>query len=215
MNPGLPIRKLLTISVCALLWSSLQLPSYAAFHLWHVKEAFSSADGNVQFIEMFDSNPGENFVGGFSLQSNSDGVIKNFTFPGSIDFGIDTTNRHLLIATSNFASLPGAVTPDFTFDQGGVAGSFFNPNATNITITFTGSGDSMSFAGAALPKDGINSLTDAGAVGFPPGIPNIGPGVNSPTNVNNQSGSVNASPEPAAVLLALAGMLAVFGLRRR
>jgi len=80
MNPSFPFRKLLTISACALLWSSLQLPSHAAFHLWQVKEAFSSADGNVQFIEMFDSSSSENFVAGTTLQSNSDGVIKTLPF---------------------------------------------------------------------------------------------------------------------------------------
>lgn len=167
----------------------------AGFHLWQVKEAFSNSDGSVQFIEMFDSFVNENFVNGFVLQSNSDGVIKSFTFPANL--AGDTTNKHMLIATSGFGSLPGAVAPNFTFDQGGVTGSFFNPNATNITISFSGSGDSMTFTGASLPKNGINSLTDSGATGFPPGTPNISSGVNSPTNYNNQSGSVNLSaPSP-------------------
>ncbi|HEX3601325.1 MAG TPA: dockerin type I repeat-containing protein [Lacipirellulaceae bacterium] len=64
-------------------------------------------------------------------------------------------------------------------------------------FTFSGSGDTMAFTGAALPKNGINSLTDAGAVGFPPGTPNISSGVNSPTNLAGNSGSVNLStPSP-------------------
>ena len=137
------------------------------FHLWHVKEVFSNADGSVQFVEMFDSFSNENFVTGFTLSSNSDGVIKNFVFPGDPDG--NSANKHMLIATSGFGLLTGAVTPDFTFDQGGVVGAFFNPNATNITISFNGSGDSMSFTGATLPKNGINSLTDAGASRISPG----------------------------------------------
>ena len=209
------LSRLLVCGVAVLTWSTVQPSANAAFHLWQVKEAFSTADGSVQFVEMFDSFTGENFVGGFTLQSDSDGVTKSFVFPGSISNAINTANRHLLIATSNFAALPGAVMPDFTFDQGGITGSFFNPNASNIAFTFSGSGDSMAFAGASLPKDGIRSLTDAGAIGFPPGIPNISSGTNSPTNLNNQSGSVNLSPEPASVTLALLGMLSVFGLRRR
>ncbi len=169
----------------------------ANVHLWHVKEVFTNATGTVQFIEMFDSFSGENFLAGTTLQSNSDGVIKNFVFPSN-PVG-STTNKHLLIATPGFGSLPGAVTPDFTFDQSTTPFTlpFFNPNATNITITFTGSFDSMTFTGASLPKNGINSLTDAGATGFPPGSTSISSGVNSPTNFANASGSVNLSaPSP-------------------
>jgi serralysin len=186
--------------------------SRAAFHLWQVKEAYSNADGSVQFIEMFDSFGGETSVGGFTLTANSDGNIKTFTFPSNLSLN---TPGSLLIATSGFGSLPGGVTPDFTFNQGGVSGQFFNPNATNLTFTYNGSGDSMAFAGASLPKDGIHALTDAGAVGFPPGVPNISSGVNSPTNLSGQSGSVNLStPEPSSAMLL--SMTVVIGqLRRR
>ena len=166
----------------------------ASFHLWQVREVFTSADGNVQFVEMFDSFAGETVMNGLSLTANSDGNIKTFTFPSNL---AHPTPGSLLIATTGFGSLPGGVTPDFTFSQGGVSGTFFNPNATNLTFTFNGSGDSMAFTGASLPKNGINSLTDAGAVGFPPGTPNISSGVNSPTNLLGNSGSVNLStPSP-------------------
>ena len=186
--------------------------SRAAFHLWQVKEAYSNADGSVQFIEMFDSFGGETSVGGFTLTANSDGNIKTFTFPSNLSLN---TPGSLLIATSGFGSLPGGVAPDFTFNQGGVSGQFFNPNATNLTFTYNGSGDSMAFAGASLPKDGIHSLTDAGAVGFPPGVPNISSGVNSPTNLSGQSGSVNLAPEPTSgVLMLLMSSVWCFGRSR-
>jgi hypothetical protein len=168
--------------------------SLGAFHLWQVKEVFSNADGSVQFIEMFDSFGGETFVNGLTLTANSDGNLKTFTFPSNLS---NNTPGSLLIATSGFGSLAGGVTPDFAFNQGGVSGAFFNPNATTLTFTFSGSGDSMSFPGTSLPKNGINSLTDAGAVGAPPGTPNISASVNSPTNLLGSSGSVNLStPSP-------------------
>jgi serralysin len=183
----------------------------AAFHLWQVKEVFSNANGSVQFVEMHDDFGGETSVGGFTLTANSDGNIKTFTFPSNIS----STPGSMLIATTGFGSLPGGVTPDFTFSQGGVSGTFFNPNATNLTFTFSGSGDSMAFTGASLPKDGIHSLTDAGAVGFPPGTPNISAGTNSPTNLLGNSGSVNLVPEPVAVVLLLTAVPAVSMRRRR
>ena len=185
-------------------------PARAAFHLWQVKEVFSNADASVQFVEMFNSFGAETFVNGFTVTANSDGNIKTFTFPSNIT----GTPGSMLIATSGFGALPGGVTPDFTFAQGGVIGSFFNPNATNLTFTYSGSGDSMSFTGASLPKDGIHSLTDAGAVGFPPGTPNISSGTNSPTNLSGNSGSVNLSPEPTTMFYALCGV-APIALRRR
>jgi serralysin len=162
----------------------------AGFHLWQVKEVFTNASGSVQFVEMFDSFGGEIFTSGFTLSANSDGNIKTFTFPGNLP---TNTPGSLLIATTGFGSLSGGVTPDFTFSQGGVSGTFFNPNATNLTFTFSGNSDSMAFTGASLPKNGINSLTDAGAVGFPPGTPNISSGVNSPTNLLGSLGGINVS----------------------
>src|SRR5690349_20382967 len=87
---------------------------HAAFHLWNVKEVFSNADGSVQFVEMFDNFSGETAVNGLKLRSNSDGVIKEFTFPSNL---VNSTPGHMLIATSGFGSLAGGVTPTFTFDQ--------------------------------------------------------------------------------------------------
>lgn len=159
-----------------------------AFHLWHVKEVFTNSDGSVQFVEMFDSYRGETLVSGYSLTANSDGNIKTFTFPGNLT---RSTPGSLLIATAGFGSLPGAVAPDFTFDQGGVSGMFFDPNATSLTFTFNGSGDTMTFEGESLPKDGINLLTDAGALGVLGSPPNISAGVNSPTNLAGNTGCVD------------------------
>ena len=65
------------------------LSANAAFHLWHVKEVFSNADGSVQFIELFDSIGGEQFVANHTLRSNSDGVIKNFVIPGNLPNSVD------------------------------------------------------------------------------------------------------------------------------
>jgi len=167
----------------------------ASVHLWHVREAFTNADGSVQFVEMFDGFFGETFTAGTTLTANSDGVIKTFQFP----FNIGATPGAMLIATSGFGSLSGGVTPDFTFNQSVMpfTGSFFNPNATNITLTFSGSSDSISFTGASLPKNGIHSLTDANAFGLPfENEPSLGSTTNSPTNLAGSSGSVNLSSPP-------------------
>jgi hypothetical protein len=169
---------------------ALSAPSAnAAFHLWHVKEVFSNADGSVQFIELFNSFGGEQFVANHTLRANSDGVIKNFVIPGSLPNTPSTQNTHMLIATPGFAGLPGAVSPNFTLPAGVVP--FFNPNASNITISFSGSNDSMSFAGTLLPKDGFISLTDMNASGCPPGSPNSQVTANTPTQFPNTAGQID------------------------
>jgi serralysin len=203
-------RVLLPLSVATTF--TLGVPtSRAAFHLWQIKEAYSNSDGSVQFIEMFDSFSGENSIGSFSLQTNSGGTIKTFTFPSSIDFSKDTTNHSIVIATPGFAGLPGGITPDFTLPDPATNGPFFNPNASTILITYNGSGDSMSFTGASFPKDGVHSLTDTNLYN----APNLVSGVNSPTNINGQSGSVNLAPEPTSgVMLLLLSCVLFFGRAR-
>lgn len=170
----------------------------AAFHLWQVKEIFSNHDGTVQFIELFDSFSSEQFVGGKVLRATSDGVIKNFTIPSNlvVPTGQSSANKHMLIATPGFSALTGGVTPDFTLPDPIANGAFFNPNAASITITFVASGDAPVFSGTALPKDGVNSLTDANASGVPGNATNIGQTLNSPTNFAGAAGSVNVPPPP-------------------
>lgn len=170
----------------------------AAFHLWQVKEVFSNHDGTIQFIELFDSANSEEFIGGKVLRTNSDGVIKNFTIPSNLATPPQTMNRHMLIATPGFAALAGGVTPNYTLPDPAVNGPFFNPNAASITITFLASNDAITFAGATLPKNGVDSLTDASAFGLSPGNPtNISVTINSPTNFAGTAGSVNVPPPPA------------------
>jgi hypothetical protein len=189
-------RQLLKAVSVAMVTTMLATPASAAFHFWQIKEVFSSADGSVQFVEMFNSNPGEYDIDLYAIHTESETagniVTNDFVFPNEISS--DTAGRHLLIATNGFGSLPGGITPDFTFSQSmsPIIGPFFNPNATNISISFTGSGDTVSFAGPQLPKNGINSLTDSALYLES----NLVSGVNSPTNFNNQTGSIGGATGP-------------------
>jgi hypothetical protein len=160
-------------------------PCQAAFHLWQIQEVFTNANGSVHFIEMHDNNPGETSTNLKTLTANSDGSVKAVTLTNLTH----ATPGSLLFATSGFGALAGGVSPDFTFSTT----SFFNPNAANITISFSGSGDSISFTGASLPHDGIKSLTDTNLYS----TPNLVSGINSPMNLLGNSGSINLStPTP-------------------
>lgn len=192
----IPRRTRLGIAWAVFLVLVAAYPTRAAFHLWHVKEVFSNADGSVQYIELFTSFANEQFVANHTLRANSDGVIKDFALPTNLPSSPSTANTHFLVATPGFGSLPGGVTPDFTLPDPTIAGPFFNPNAANITITFTGSNDSLTFSGSLLPKDGFHSLTDANATGFPPGTPNIQVTPNSPTSFPNNAGQIDLRAIP-------------------
>jgi hypothetical protein len=166
---------------------SMSHSTRANFHLWDIKEIFTSADGSVQFIELFTTSAGQGVLNAHLITATSDGVSVPFTFNRNL-VG-NTANRHFLLATAGFGSLAGGVTPDYT-----IPANFFNPSAANISINFA-NWDTVTFPGSLLPTDGVMSLTDQS----PAGTQNFVAGVNSPTNFASAVGSVDLSPPPAGI----------------
>src|SRR5262245_25475910 len=181
---AMKLRRWLTpVVVCSvvLLWSGM--PAWSGAHLWRVTELFSNADGTIQFIELTTccgSTGGEIFLSGQHLTSNG----HDFVFPGNLNPG---TNKHILLATDGFAALPGAPTRDYTLPP-----NFFSTAGDSITFIVY---DTMTFGAGALPTNGSSSLNkneeDATDTAFV--------AVNSPTNLAERSGSVNAGGGPPAV----------------
>src|SRR3954447_8383132 len=183
----LPIR--FALAAFAVL-STASLTSQASFHLWKFDEVFSNASGTVQFIEMTDPSDFEGSIGGFQVKSSTN----TFTVPSNLPT-TSTMNHHLLFATSNFASLPGGVAPDFF-----IPANFFNP--AGDFLDWAGGFDHQTFG--AIPTDGVTSRTIPGSFTQP----------NSPTNFAGNSGSVTV-PEPLAVALLMFSVPAAFARRRR
>jgi hypothetical protein len=151
-------------------------PASAFFHLWDFTEFFSSADGNVQFIELGTTGLNEIFASGIQIRSTSN----TFTFPANL--AGPTTNKRLLIATAGFGSLPGGVVPDFT-----LASDFFNPAGDTIRLcqsTCTGLNVFHTRTFASVPTDGQMSRN----------YPTDTLATNSPRNYAGATGSVNLSP---------------------
>lgn len=161
-------------------------PAKAASHLWKFAEAFSNADGTIQFIELVNatSDNNEQFIPGHVIQSNT----RNYTIPAP-NLPPTTAFKRLLFATPAFAALPGAPPPDYIFPAGSVP--FFSTGADTLACT---GWPSMAFSAGQLPTDGIHSLV-AGLGGTCP----CTVAVNSPTNYAGTTGSIDASPAPAAV----------------
>ncbi|MDX1390142.1 MAG: hypothetical protein R3344_13195, partial [Acidobacteriota bacterium] len=155
--------------------------AFAASHRWVVNEVFSNADGTVQFVELYCpiGAANETALTGKAITSQINGTIHTFAadLPAN-----STSDKHLLLATQAFADLPGAPTPDHI-----IAANSFSISADSLQWHIYVA-SILSFTAGELPTDGINSLDQAG-----------GTAVNSPTNFNNESGSVDASSGPPAV----------------
>src|SRR5882724_8104591 len=98
------------VAFAALLGIVAATPStaYAGHHLWKLTQLFSNASGSVQFAQLFVTDNGEAGVGPFGLTASG----HTFSFVNNL-FSATTANTWILVATSSFAALPGAVAPDY------------------------------------------------------------------------------------------------------
>ena len=87
-----------------------------SFHLFHINEVYSNANGTVQFIEFEGDANGQDEWAGHKITS-TDGVTTN-TFNITTNLPSETTtNMSVLVATQGFAEL-GIVTPDYIVPNG-------------------------------------------------------------------------------------------------
>jgi len=178
--------------------------AHATFHSWEINELYSNTDGSIQFIELFEAKGDDDshllLTDNAQLTSTGiDGLIIHLmaSFPNDLPSNL-TANKFFLIATTGFAGLDGAVTPDYILPD---------------EFLFTGGGtvdfglDVSIIAHGALPIDGLLSLNADGSTG-----------TNSPTNFAGATGSIIAPavvPIPAAAWLFMSGLLGLVVIVRR
>ena len=174
MRAGSPRKSSLVAATLAATCAS------ATFHLWRMTEAYSNADGTVQFLELAALAGGEQFVSGHALSSSSGSLTHTFNVP--TDLPGDSGGKRMLFATQGFANL-GVVTPDYIVPDGFlfIAGGSLNWADADL------------WEQPALPVDGRMSLYKE----------NGGAALNSPTNFLDQQGSVTA---PASAALVYQGL---------
>jgi serralysin len=172
-------------------------PALATFHLWHVSEVFSNADGSIQFIEFFTTSGGQQFLGGGArfVRTEQANVTRNsFTFPADLVVPplSTTANHHFLVATPGFHAVAG-ITPDFEIPAGFIeVGIADEINYANFA----------SFVLAGLPTDGVNSLNEAAVIAAA-----------TPTNFAGSTGTI--VPEPGVGLSGIAAVACLAASRRR
>src|SRR5262245_36256272 len=184
----------LLVSLFAIMIAAPSPEAIAKSHTWRFTEAFSNADGTVQFIELRESLGlnDETLVPGHVLSSTATG--KTFTFPPP-NLPATTAFKRLLIGTpafaALFATLPGAPAPDYIVPAGSV------PFFATASDTLTCSGwPNFPFNAAQLPTDGVHSLVCNLASCT---AARLVVAVNSPTNYLGQGSAIDASTPPPAV----------------
>ncbi len=180
----LPPSRFVRSCVCAVLLL-IATGARASFHLWVIDQIYSDATGNVQYVEFATTAGGQEFLAGQNLVAGLGTSTRNFTFPANlaVTFPNSTANKKFLVATQGYASLPGAVAPDYI-----VPNRFlFVPGGT---VSFAFSVDSVTYA--ALPLDGVSAMAVA------PVTHAITTVTNSPTNFAGATTSINVPPPAQA-----------------
>lgn len=168
--------------VLGMVLAGMGTPVFAGSHMWRFNEIFSDASGNFQFIEFYCDNVAtEIFMNGLTV-TTSNGT---FTFPENL-VG-PTTDRYLLLATSAFAALPGAPTPDYI-----IPANFLPLNGDTLRYRPEANYDTWVYGPGVIPTDGINSVhftSFLGGSGIDSYVTNL---PNDPANYQGGSGSVDA-----------------------
>jgi hypothetical protein len=182
-------------SLAAALALLVPVPAAATFHEWQVVEVFSSADGQVQFVEFFSDSGLQNFLDDHQIQFLA-GAAPPIVYTFAMNLPLTSTeNRRFVIGTPDFEAAAG-IAPDFLMDAG-----FFDPETLDSVVLVGGApGTTLSFAAGSVPTDGVQSFQRG-----------VGAAPNTPTNFAGQQGSIDL-PEPGAGWLGLGAAVALAAL---
>ncbi|MBX3615716.1 calcium-binding protein [Nitrosomonas sp.] len=139
------------------------------FHIFHLNEVYSNADGTIQFIEFMGDADSQNLWAGHTITSSNGSTTKTYNITTDLP-STATLNKSVLVGTQGFADL-GIVTPDYIIPNGFLF-------LSGGTVNFPGMDDGkLSYAN--LPVDGVTSLN-----------PDSSTGINSPKNFAGSTGTV-------------------------
>lgn len=181
--------------------AALVLNARASFHLFDIQEVYSNGDGSVQFIELFTTFSGQQFLSGHTVRSEV-GVVPQNTFNLSSLPG-DTTNKTFLMGTSNLVALYG-ITPDFI-----IPANFFSAGSDHF-LSFAEGTDRVNLTN--LPTSGTMSLN--GITGNE-GQTAAATSINAQATPTNFAGQTVTIPEPGIAGLLLSALGATALVRRR
>lgn len=150
MNRLLPAWPGMLLGLC------FSLMGAAANADWQVHSVFSTAEGTVQYVQLYNPAGGEPALSGrvLTVRNAAGSVTATHTFNRNLTG--TTADRFLLLATPGFAALPGGIEPDFEIPAG-----FVQQNGGSIT--FAGL-SSLAYSAADLPKNGRQARSQGGLI---------------------------------------------------
>ncbi len=157
--------------IAAVCIAALAQPAAAFFHRWRITEAYSNADGSVQYVMLLGLADGNSAVNGHDLSVGPTGATKRYTFTHNL--AEDSGERRILVGTKGFAAL-GGVQPDYVVPDGFLA-------IPAGTIDWADGSDTWNYTG--LPTDGQLALARDGTTR-----------PNAPANYSGVSGPVKLYP---------------------
>ncbi len=194
------MKKMLSAAICATLMAPSALQ--ASFHLVHITEIYSNADGTIQFIELE-----AEFTGQTQLQLaeiiafNADGSANTTVI--NINSALPTFDQpgdHCLLATASAQTAMGFAA-DYTIPNNSILLTAsrirFQQDGGALVVdavaygSYTGSNTGFGTPAAALPTDGILSLSRTADTGD--NSTDFTAQTNSPTNSLGQTTSLGSA----------------------
>lgn len=161
----------------------------AGSHSWRFSEFYSSPDNTIQFIEMYEISGSQTETAITTHWYATQSYNQSHTEMLGSDLPPITANQHFLVGSVSYAALPGVPAPDYVVPDG-----IIDPSGDFIQWWFY---QSKSIPPDTMPTDGVNSLhvIDPADIGSDYMV-----GVNSPTNLVGETGSVvlNMVPSPGS-----------------
>src|SRR5258708_39657387 len=99
-----------TVALASVILLSVCQSAFATFHLFQIVKVFSNASGTVQYIELFTTSPGQEFLSGRAINSNAHSFMFTSNLPATPTH--TTANQHFLLATPGYFALSGVPPSD-------------------------------------------------------------------------------------------------------
>ncbi len=130
-------------------------PAWSGSHLWEINELYSSSDGTIQYIELYNSTAANeiNMAAKWIKSNLNQSTNFGFTLPPN-----STADKYLLLATTGYANLhPDAPQPDFIIN---IPADFFETSGDDIDYWFYPNNPwtMLSFGPGDMPTDDLHSM---------------------------------------------------------
>lgn len=172
------------------LWAACFVAGSAAAgsHSWRFSEFYSSPDKTIQFIEMQEIGGSDDEINiQFHWYATDSFNQDHSMLLGSNLPAVGTANKKFLVGSESYALLPGVPVPDYVLPDGVI-----DPSGDTVVWWFY---QTKVIPPDTMPSDGVNSLN---VIDPADTLSGFSVGVNSPTNLAGDTGSIVLPPEVPA-----------------